>query len=55
VHALPSRDLREVAARDPFHLLPVGRAHRLLATHPSLKARIARLEKLESRLQTFRP
>jgi heat shock protein HtpX len=55
VHALPSRDLREVAARDPFHLLPVGRAHGLLATHPSLKARIARLEKLEARVQTFRP
>lgn len=55
VHALPSRDLREVVARDPFHLLPVGRAHGLLATHPSLKARIARLERLESRVQTFRP
>jgi heat shock protein HtpX len=55
VHALPSRDLREVAARDPFHLLPVGRARGMLATHPPLKARIARLERLESRLQTFRP
>jgi Zn-dependent protease with chaperone function len=26
-----------------------------LACHPSLKARIARLERLESHLQTFRP
>jgi heat shock protein HtpX len=55
VLALPSRDLRDVMARDPFHLLPVGKARRLLATHPSLQARIARLERLETRLQTFRP
>jgi heat shock protein HtpX len=55
VHALPSRDLRAVAARDPFHLLPVGDAKGLFATHPPLKARIARLEKLEARVQTFRP
>ena len=55
VHALPTRDLRDVAARDPFHLLPVGRSGRLLATHPSLQARIARLERLESRLHEFRP
>jgi heat shock protein HtpX len=56
VVAVPSRDLRAVAARDPFHLLPVAEAKsRLLATHPSLQARIARLERLESRLQTFRP
>jgi heat shock protein HtpX len=55
VLALPSRDLRDVMARDPFHLLPVGKARRLLATHPSLQARIARLERLESRLQTLRP
>ena len=54
VHALPSRDLRDVVARDPFHLLPVGRARHLLATHPSLEARIARLERLESRLQSFK-
>jgi heat shock protein HtpX len=56
VVAVPTRDLRAVAARDPFHLLPVAEAKsRLLATHPSLEARIARLERLESRLQTFRP
>jgi heat shock protein HtpX len=56
VVAVPSRDLRAVAARDPFHLLPVAEAKsRLLATHPSLQARIARLERLESRLQTFKP
>jgi heat shock protein HtpX len=56
VVAVPTRDLRAVAARDPFHLLPVARVkHALLATHPSLPARIARLERLESRVQTFRP
>jgi heat shock protein HtpX len=55
VLALPSRDLRDVASRDPFHLLPVRRERRLLATHPSLTARVARLERLESRVQSFRP
>jgi len=56
VVAVPTRDLRVVAARDPFHLLPVARVrHALLATHPPLQARIARLERLESRVQTFRP
>ncbi len=56
VVAVPTRDLRAVAARDPFHLLPVARVkHALLATHPSLEARIARLERLESRVQTFKP
>ena len=60
VMAVPSKDLRAVAARDPFHLLPVARTHSwkagppLPATHPSLQARIARLERLESRLQTAR-
>ena len=60
VMAMPSKDLRAVAARDPFHLLPVARAHSwrtgppLPATHPSLQARIARLERLESKLQAAR-
>jgi len=58
--ALPDRDLRTVAARDGFHLLPVTRPQSkdhlppLPATHPSLKARIARLERLEARLQSAR-
>jgi heat shock protein HtpX len=54
--AVPSRDLRTVAARDPFHLLPVARDNgwRLPDTHPSLKARIARLERLEASLQSAR-
>jgi hypothetical protein len=44
-----------VAARDAFHLLPVTRGGDLLpATHPSLQARIARLERLEARLQSAR-
>jgi heat shock protein HtpX len=56
VVAVPARDLRAVAARDPFHLLPVAEARNaLLATHPSLAARIARLERLEARVQSFRP
>jgi heat shock protein HtpX len=55
VHALPTRDLRVAAARDAFHLLPVARERALTATHPSLKARIARLERMEARLQSARP
>ena len=51
---LPARDLRDAVARDPFHLLPVGKSRGLLASHPSLEARIARLERLEARLQTFK-
>ena len=54
VRKLPERDLREAVARDPFHLLPVGKTRGLLASHPSLDARIARLERLEARLQTFK-
>jgi heat shock protein HtpX len=57
VAALPPTDLRAVAARDPFHLLPVARdeGDRLMralpSSHPSLQARIARLERLEAGLQ----
>jgi heat shock protein HtpX len=57
---MPARDLRAAEARDAFHLLPVTRRRPgekmppLPATHPSLKARIARLEKLEARLQSAR-
>jgi heat shock protein HtpX len=52
--AIPSRDLRAVAARDAFHLLPVAREDRLRlpGTHPSLQSRIARLEKLERSLHS---
>jgi heat shock protein HtpX len=56
--ALPDRDLRAVAARDAFHLLPVAREQPtrlpLPPTHPSLKARIARLQQLEAKLQAAR-
>jgi heat shock protein HtpX len=58
--AMPARDLRAAASRDAFHLLPVSRPQSadrlppLPATHPSLKARIARLERMEARLQAAR-
>jgi heat shock protein HtpX len=58
--ALPDRDLRLVAGRDAFHLLPVNRKRPgewmppLPATHPTLHARIARLERIEARLQSAR-
>jgi heat shock protein HtpX len=55
ISAIPARDLRAAAAQDAFHLLPVARRGedrmRLPATHPSLEARIARLERLEQALQ----
>ena len=58
IAAIPERDLRLEAARDAFHLLPVARdgddRFHLPATHPSLEARIARLEKLEHALQRSR-
>ena len=50
--AIPRADLREAAARDAFHLLPVGERDRgLPATHPPLRARIERLERLEAGVQ----
>lgn len=58
IAAIPERDLRLEAARDAFHLLPVARdgddRFHLPPTHPSLEARIARLEKLEHALQRSR-
>jgi heat shock protein HtpX len=58
ISAIPEKDLRLEAARDTFHLLPVARdgddRYHLPATHPSLEARIARLEKLEHALQRSR-
>jgi heat shock protein HtpX len=51
--AMPRRDLREASLHDAFHLLPAAResAYGLPATHPPLKARIERLERLERTLQ----
>jgi heat shock protein HtpX len=58
ISAIPEKDLRVASARDAFHLLPVARdgeeRFHLPATHPSLQARIARLEKLEQALQRSR-
>jgi heat shock protein HtpX len=58
IAAIPEQDLRVAVARDAFHLLPVARdgedRFHLPATHPSLQARIARLEKLERALQKSR-
>ncbi len=57
---MPARDLRAVAGRDAFHLLPVadrrGPAWQRGAgpTHPSLERRIARLEAMERRLHQAR-
>lgn len=60
IHLVPREDLRVAAARDSFNLLPVeappdGLARRLFGTHPALDVRIARLERLEAKLQRARP
>jgi heat shock protein HtpX len=47
---VPEEDLRVAAARDVFHLLPVGEH----GTHPPLAKRIERLERLEQRMQAAR-
>jgi heat shock protein HtpX len=56
---IPQQDLRIAAARDAFHLLPVGDpdtglSARLTATHPPLAKRIERLEKMERSMQSSR-
>jgi heat shock protein HtpX len=50
---MPRRDLRQAALHDAFHLLPVSKDSEfgLPPTHPPLKARIERLERLERALQ----
>ncbi len=51
--ATPKADLRAAAALDAFHLLPTAAERRfgLPPTHPPLRARIERLERLERHLQ----
>jgi heat shock protein HtpX len=52
---IPDRDLRVVAGRDAFHLLPVAKSEsRWTATHPPLEVRIARLEHMERAMRTSR-
>ena len=58
---LPAQDLRAVAGRDAFHLLPVGEGPQAPwwhkgagATHPDVALRIRRLEEMERRLQNAR-
>ena len=49
--ATPTADLRAASVHDAFHLLPTAhrRAFGLPPTHPPLRARIERLERLERR------
>jgi heat shock protein HtpX len=55
---IPEQDLRAVAARDPFHLLPARPRDGLLAwlwaTHPPLSRRLDQLEQMEYALQHAR-
>lgn len=61
IRVIPVEDLRAVAGRDAFHLLPVAEradgpwfTKGIGATHPGLDCRIARLEAMERRLQNAR-
>jgi heat shock protein HtpX len=50
----PQQDLREVASMQAFFIVPpraAGAFTRLLATHPPMEERIARLAEMEARLQ----
>jgi heat shock protein HtpX len=51
--AIPKADLRAASVHDAFHLLPAARENHfaLPPTHPPLRARIERLERLERVLQ----
>ncbi len=54
--SIPTADLRAAAARDAFHLLPAASGrYGLPQSHPPLRERIARLERLERTLQANRP
>jgi heat shock protein HtpX len=54
--SIPHADARVLAARDLFHLLPVGperaRLGRIWATHPPLEARLRQLERMEEALHS---
>jgi heat shock protein HtpX len=53
---VPKEDLREVAGFRALNLLPVGREESgPWRTHPSVEARVARLERMERRLAAARP
>jgi len=56
IGAIPRRDFRTAGVSDALHFLPLSTddQYGLPATHPPLKARIARLEKLERALQAGR-
>src|SRR5436190_7193226 len=54
MHRIPQRDLRATAELQAFYIFPPGAGKKLgnlFSTHPSLEARIARLQRLESQLQ----
>lgn len=49
---IPLVDLRQAASLDVFHIIPIGKEHRLAHTHPPLRRRLKQLSDIESRLQT---
>jgi heat shock protein HtpX len=50
-NTIPVKDLRQAASLDVFHILAMGKERPLFGTHPSLKRRLAALNKMEHRLQ----
>jgi heat shock protein HtpX len=56
LQALPTEDLRLVAARDQLHLVAVDEERwPMWKSHPSVAKRVAALERLERRMATARP
>jgi heat shock protein HtpX len=54
MHRIPQRDLRASSELAAFYIFPPGAGKKLgnlFSTHPSLEARIARLQRLEAQLQ----
>jgi heat shock protein HtpX len=54
MHRIPERDLRATSELQAFYIFPPGAGRKvanLFATHPTLEARLARLQRLEAQLQ----
>ncbi len=51
---LPLTDLRRAESLDVFHIVALGREHRLVRTHPPLARRLKQLSRMEERLQRNR-
>jgi Zn-dependent protease with chaperone function len=49
---IPGIDLRRAVNLDVFHIIAIGKEHRLMHTHPPLTRRLKQLAEIETRLQS---